>query len=179
MLLEAVHTYSIVAYVVRRNGLLNKVQNVVTGWLISAGMTLIVIGFHYDDYGGKYHCWLQVDKPIMFGQMIPMVILVILIVTVIEAAGQGSDYRTLPGLDQNQLLSAKIMQRTNLLIMSLVFISFLVGIMAEYEQNVALYGTFTILNGVLGACVFFFHCTGNEQVREKLLQMYNVLAKKD
>ncbi len=69
------------------------------------------------------------------GQVIPMVILAILIVTVIEAAGSGEQYRTLPGMDQNQLLSAKIMQRSNLLIMILVFISWVLGAMAEYNQG--------------------------------------------
>jgi len=179
MLLEAIHTYSIVAYVVRKNGILSRAQNVVTGWLVSTGITLIVVGLHYDDYGGKYHCWLQVDKPLMFGQLMPITILVILTVTVIEAAGSGDDYRSLPGMDQNQLLSAKIMQRSNLLIMMLTYISFIIGVMAEYEQDVALYGTFTILNGVLGGSIFFFHCTGNEDVRERLMGLYNVLAKRD
>ena len=96
----------------------------------------------------------------------------------IEAAG-AADYRRLPGLDQEQLISAKIMQRTNLIIMPLVFISYIVGILSEYEQNVPLYGTFTILNGVLGGCVFFFHSTGNEQVRAKLQRGYNLIVKKD
>ena len=82
-------------------------------------------------------------------------------------------------MDQQQLVSAKIMQRTNLIIMPLVFASFLVGAFSEYDQDVALYGIFTILNGVLGACVFFFHSTGNEQVRAKLERGYNMLTKKD
>ena len=50
---------------------------------------------------------------------------------------------------QKQLTSAKIMQRSNVVIMPLVFASWVVGVFAEYEQNVALYGTFTILNGVM------------------------------
>ena len=49
---------------------------------------------------------------------------------------------------KKQLISAKIMQRSNVVIMPLVFASWVVGVYAEYEQNVALYGTFTILNGV-------------------------------
>ena len=40
MLLEAIHTYSIVAFVVRKNGILSRAQNVLVGWLVSAG-TLI------------------------------------------------------------------------------------------------------------------------------------------
>ena len=102
----------------------------------------------------------------------------ILIFTVIEAAGTG-DYRRLPGMDQQQLVSAKIMQRTNILIMGLVFISFLLGILAEYEQSLAIYGTFTIVNGCIGASIFFFHSTGNEQVREKLERGYNLIFKKN
>ena len=49
---------------------------------------------------------------------------------------------------RDQLTSAKIMQRSNVVIMPLVFASWMVGLYAEYEQNVALYGVFTILNGV-------------------------------
>ena len=48
-----------------------------------------------------------------------------------------------------QLTSAKIMQRSNVVIMPLVFASWAVGVYAEYEQSIALYGTFTILNGVI------------------------------
>ena len=55
---------------------------------------------------------------------------------------------------QKQLISAKIMQRSNVVIMPLVFASWLVGLYAEYEQNVALYGTFTILNGVLFTIIY-------------------------
>ena len=76
------------------------------------------------------------DKPIVMGQIIPMTILAILIVTVIEAAGSGEYYRSLPGMDQNQLVSAKIMQRSNPLIMILVFVSWIIGIMAEYNQGI-------------------------------------------
>ena len=47
---------------------------------------------------------------------------------------------------------------------SQVFASFLTGTLASYEQNPAMYGTFTLINGMLGASVFFFHCTGNERV---------------
>ena len=34
--------------------------------------------------------------------------------------------------------------------MPLAFASYIVGALSEYEQNVALYGTFTVLNGILG-----------------------------
>ena len=71
-------------------------------------------------------------------------------------------------MDQEQLLSAKIMLRSNLLIMPMVFISWFLGVMAEYQQDPALYGSFTVLNGILGFTVFFFHSTSNEKVREKL-----------
>ena len=81
-------------------------------------------------------------------------------------------YRRIPGLDQQQLLSAKIMQRTNLIIMPLVFASFIIGFMSEYNQDEALYGTFTAINACLGVAVFFFHSTGNEQVRDKLSGLY-------
>ena len=66
----------------------------------------IVIGLCYKDYGGSYHCWLQADKSIVFGQLVPIAILASLTFTLIEAAG-AADYRRLPGMDQQQLFSAK------------------------------------------------------------------------
>jgi hypothetical protein len=40
--------------------------------------------------------------------------------------------------------------------------------MAEYDQNLILYSAFTIVNGILGGLIFFFHCSANEKVRQKL-----------
>ena len=172
MLLEAIHTYSLVAFVVKRNGMLTKTQNVLAGWTLSIAIILIVAALQFEHYGGDYHCWLRVDTALTFGQIVPTVILVIFIFTVLEAAG-AADYRKLPGLDQDQYQSAKIMQRSNLIIMPLVFISWFIGVMSEYEQDVALYGVFTILNGILGATIFLCHCSGNEDVREKLEGWYD------
>ena len=177
MLLEAIYTYSLVAFVVKRNGLLTKTQNVLSGWMLSIAIILIVASLQFENYGGEYHCWLQVDSPMMFGQIVPTVVLVILIFTVLEAAG-AAEYRKLPGLDQDQYQSAKIMQRSNLMIMPLVFISWLIGFMSEYEKDVGLYGVFTILNAVLGVSVFLFHCSGNEDVREKLEGWYDQIIKR-
>jgi hypothetical protein len=47
-------------------------------------------------------------------------------------------------------------------------VSFLLGTMAEYDQNLILYSAFTIVNGILGGLIFFFHCSANEKVRQKL-----------
>ena len=177
MLLEAIHTYALVAFVVKKNGMLTKAQNVIAGWLLSIAVILIVAAIQYENYGGDYHCWLRIDTPLSFGQIVPTVILVILIFTVLEAAG-AADYRKLPGLDQDQYESAKIMQRSNLVIMPLVFISWMIGAMSEYEQDVGLYSVFTILNAVLGITVFLFHCSGNEDVREKLEGWYDQIIKR-
>ena len=178
MFLESLHTYSLVAFVVKKNGLFSKLQNVAIGWGMAIGVVLISIAFHWNDYGGEYHCWLRMDTGLMMAQFIPLVVLVILILTMIEAAG-SADYLRLPGMDQAQLTSAKISQRTNLIIMPMVFVSYILGVLSEYEQNVPLYGTFTIMNGILGGCVFFFHSTGNEHVREKLTKGYNLIFKKE
>ena len=48
----------------------------------------IVVGLHFEDYGGEYHCWLQVNKPIVFYIIITTVLLVVLTFTAIEAAGK-------------------------------------------------------------------------------------------
>ena len=71
--------------------------------------------------------------------------------------------------------SAKIMQRSNLIIMPLIFASFTVGTLATYEQNPGLYGTVTLINGILGGAIFFFHSTGNERVRLLFLKTLAIL----
>ena len=65
-----------------------------------------MIGECFSDYGGSYQCWLQADTPLLFGQLVPIVILASLTFTLIEAAG-AADFRRLPGMDQQQLFSAK------------------------------------------------------------------------
>lgn len=50
-----------------------------------------------------------------------------------------------------------------------MFASFLLGTLAEYDQNLILYSIFTLVNGLLGGMIFFFHCTANEKMRKKLL----------
>ena len=61
------------------------------------------------DRAGEYHCWLQMDTTLMIGQYVPIVVLAVLTLTLIEAAG-AAEYRKLPGIDQRQQMSAKIMQ---------------------------------------------------------------------
>lgn len=178
MFLEALHTYSLVAFVVKKNGLLTKTQNVLTGWGSGLGIILLIVSKEYKNYGGEYHCWLQMDTTLMIGQYIPIVLLVVLTLTLIEAAG-AAEYRKLPGVDQRQQMSAKIMQRSNLIIMPMVFASFVLGTLSSFEQNVPLYGSFTLVNGINGVCIFFFHCTGNEQVRAKLMRAYKTIIKKE
>ena len=49
-----------------------------------------------------------------------------------------------------------------------MFASFLLGTLAEYDQNLILYSIFTLVNGLLGGMIFIFHCTANEKMRFKL-----------
>ena len=107
MFLESLHNYSILAYVVRKDGMLTKVQNVVVGWAMSIAVVLLVCSLCYDDYGGTYHCWLQVDTKLMFGQLIPITVIFLITFTLIEAAGSENQLRKLPGVDVEQHLSGK------------------------------------------------------------------------
>ena len=43
----------------------------------------------------QYHCWLNADSSLFYIQLVPIVILVILIFAVIEAAG-SAEYKALP-----------------------------------------------------------------------------------
>ena len=46
------------------------------------------------------------------------------------------------------------------------------GTLSEYQQNLPLYGIFSVVNGVLGACVFFFHCSNNQQVSVEIKEVF-------
>ena len=83
MFLEAIHVYAMVASVVHKDGMFTKWQNlsigkynntityaialikknvtVFLGWGIPTGIVLICVALEYENYGGKYHCWLQMD----------------------------------------------------------------------------------------------------------------------
>ena len=54
VLLEVVHMYVLVAYVVRKDGYFNSWQNVVLGWLVPAVVVLIGVLVDPQDYGGQY-----------------------------------------------------------------------------------------------------------------------------
>jgi hypothetical protein len=56
------------------------------------------------------------------------------------------------------------MQRSLIIRLGLCFVSFVLGSLAQHEQNLGLFFIFTVLNGVLGGIVFFFHCTCNQKV---------------
>lgn len=165
MFLEAVHMYAMVAWVVHRDGLMTRLQNTLVGWGCAFVIVLFNMCFEYRHYGAAYHCWLQMDTNLMYGQYIPIIILVVLTFAIIESAGSSDKYTQLNDVDKRQRRTAKIMQRTLIFILPLVFCSFAIGTLAEYEQNIYLYSIFTIINGVVGGIVFFFHCTANESVR--------------
>lgn len=174
MFLESLHMYSLVAYVVNKNGMFSRLQNTAIGWSIPVFITLVTLCFEYKHYGGSYHCWLRMDTSLLIGQYIPVICLIAASFTLIEAAG-AAKYTPLKDVNVEQRLSARISQRSNLVIMPLVFASWVVGMTSEYEQNLALYGTFSVLNGFVGAAILFFHCTGNHQVRAIFSRIFRLL----
>ena len=54
--------------------------------------------------------------------------------------------------------------------------SLCVGTTAEYEQAVPLYGTFTILNGVVGGSMFFFHISAHARTRQLINKVKNIFC---
>ena len=66
--------YSLVASVVRKDGLLNRKQNTMIGWTCAAIIVVMNLAFHYRDYGSSvsylatgshYHCWLDYQTGIL------------------------------------------------------------------------------------------------------------------
>ena len=113
--------------------------------------------FEYENYGGTYHCWLRMDTALIYGQYIPIVFMTIVTFAIVEAAGDADGYSKLDNVDEAQRTTAKVIQRTLVIILPMVFTSFILGTLAEFEQNIYLYSIFTIVNGILGAIVFSFH----------------------
>ena len=74
---------------------------------------------------------------------------------------------------------ASLNRRGLIIIMPMVYASFIFGFMATYQQDTGLFAVFSILNGILGGCIFIFHCSGNEEVRNKLNHFYMVITKQD
>ena len=52
MFLEALYTYSLVAFVVKKDGLLTKGQNIAIGWGTGIGITMVVLSLEWKNYGG-------------------------------------------------------------------------------------------------------------------------------
>ncbi|XP_054724738.1 adhesion G-protein coupled receptor G6-like [Uloborus diversus] len=178
MLLEALHVYSMVAFVVSRNGLLSRFQNMLVGWGVSVLIIIVGVCFFLEYYGAEYHCWTQMDKPLSYLTLGPITAICILNFIMLEAAG-NANYKPLKIIDHRQLLSCKIHQRSNLILMPLIFASFVIGMVSDYEQNLALYSVFSILNTVIGVLVFLFHCLGNDQVRQKVKNMFKCCFRQD
>ncbi len=72
----------------------------------------------------------------LYGQYLPIVVMSVVTFTLIEAAGAAEDYIQLSSCDEIDKTTAKISQRTLLIILPLVLSSFVTGTIAEYEQKV-------------------------------------------
>ena len=55
-------------------------------------MFVLTFSINIWEFAGEYHCWLQMNTTLMIGQFVPIVILAILTLTLIEAAG-AAEYR--------------------------------------------------------------------------------------
>ncbi|XP_018009977.1 adhesion G-protein coupled receptor D1 [Hyalella azteca] len=177
MMLESLHMYSLVGSVVKTDGMFTPAQNLLLGWGVPAFVVLFTMCFEFHNYGGVYHCWLQMDQGINWAQQCPIYALMIIMLTLTEAAGL-SDYKQLNDVNSQQMMSAKFSQRTNLLLLPLVYFHWLLGVMSEYQQNLALYSIFSILNSVLGVLVMVFHCSNNEKVRNRMKDIWSKIRGK-
>ena len=46
----------------------------------------------YENFGGKYHCFLQLDTNLLYGIYVPMIIVTIINFAIVEGAGVAADY---------------------------------------------------------------------------------------
>lgn len=54
MMLEALHMFSIIGYVVRKDGLCARLQYTLVGWGLAVSIVFICVSFQYQNYGGEY-----------------------------------------------------------------------------------------------------------------------------
>jgi hypothetical protein len=163
--------YSLVARVVPRDGLLTGRGNLLAGWLLAAVVVVLDMSFLFQDYGSAssflqdghyYHCWLDYDTGLLWAQLVPLFAVVFLVIILVEAAGAASSSLQYPGLQgthPTQLTSARFSQRTLLAVAPLTLVTlpphphpqvvYMMGSMAEHQQNIGLYGSFTSLSGLL------------------------------
>ncbi|TRY78449.1 hypothetical protein TCAL_14392 [Tigriopus californicus] len=90
-LMEGIHMYSLVSRVVPRNGMLSNMGSFMAGWGIAITVITFTVSFEYENYGGDYHCCLQMDTGLMYGEYIPVVILSIITFMLIEAGSNVDD----------------------------------------------------------------------------------------
>ena len=90
------------------------------GWLIPLIVVMFNLCFEYENYGGDYHCWLQMDTNLIYGQFVPIAFMTIISLAIIEAAGEGAGSKKLQNVNEQQRKTAKIMQRTLVLILPTV-----------------------------------------------------------
>ena len=109
---------------------------------------------------------MQYDSNLLLAQLVPITVLVVAVIMMVEAAGSvdESNMTRLEGSDEAQRMSAKVMHGSLFPRLMICFISFIIGSMATYQQITFEYFVFTVLNGILGFVIFFFHCTSNETV---------------
>ena len=117
----------------------------------------VLCSYHYPSHVIKKKSALYcLHYSLIYAQFIPLIGLAILIFTLIEAAG-NANYVNLPSaeegekVDNRQLTSAKIMQRTSVLIMPMVLATFIVGTFSEYNQ--VQYISYTTLNTEKYRCI--------------------------
>ena len=59
------------------DGIMSRGQNILMGWLIPMIIVMFNLCFEYDNYGGEYHCWLQMNTSLIYGQFVPIAFLTI------------------------------------------------------------------------------------------------------
>ena len=59
------------------DGIMSRGQNILMGWLIPMIIVMFNLCFEYDNYGGEYHCWLQMNTSLIYGQFVPIAFMTI------------------------------------------------------------------------------------------------------
>ena len=82
------------------------------------------------------------------------------------------------GQDHDQLISAKIAQRSLTIIAPMTFAVFCLGTLAHYEQNLGLYSSFTTCCTVLVVKITVLHVSSSENVRNWCVMVKNKIVEK-
>ncbi|XP_029289143.1 CD97 antigen-like isoform X2 [Cottoperca gobio] len=166
MLLEGVQLYRMVVLVF--NASIRPLYLYLTGYGTPLVIVIISAIIRPHGYGTAQHCWLSLEKGLIWSFYGPVCFIIFLnvfffIVTVWKLAQKFTSLNP----DLSQLHKIRAFTVTAIAQMCILGLMWVFGAFLFQEGSTVLAYIFTILNSLQGALVFIMHCLLSKQVREE------------